>query len=137
MEENNFWAKVEKTDNCWLWRGSITKFGYGQFRVGNKIKRAHRVSYELTKNLIPENLVIDHLCRNRACVNPNHLEPVTTKENVKRSVPFAQKNRKVKTHCNKGHEFTAETTSIIANQNNARRCKICHTQRQKQYRLAK
>jgi len=135
MEKSNFWAKVKKTDTCWLWTGSTTKLGYGQFRVGKKIKRAHRIAYELLKEPIPENLVLDHLCRVRNCVNPNHLQPVTIRENVLRGLPRKNK-QKTKTHCNKGHEFTKESTYFIATQNNARRCRICHNERQRQYRVS-
>lgn len=87
--EQRFWQKVEKSaDGCWLWAGTILPSGYGQFRVGLGRARAHRFAYELLVGEIPEGLTIDHLCRNIRCVNPDHLEPVTAAENVRRAVAY-------------------------------------------------
>lgn len=80
-----FWAKVHKTDSCWLWTASLT-FGYGSFWDGKGQVRAHRFAYELLVDPIPEGLQLDHLCRIRHCVNPDHLEAVTNAENVQRGV---------------------------------------------------
>lgn len=81
-----FWWYVAKTDECWNWTGGTTK-GYGSFTDTNRRKvYAHRFSWELHRDPIPEGLVIDHLCRNTLCVNPDHLEPVTQQENVRRAV---------------------------------------------------
>ena len=86
MKNSNqrFWAKVNKTDTCWLWTASKNWGGYGSFRVNKKKVTAHRYSYEIYKGKIPNGLQLDHLCRNRACVNPEHHEPVTNRENVVR-----------------------------------------------------
>jgi hypothetical protein len=103
-----FWSLVDRRGDaeCWPWKGG-TKQGYGQIMVARKAKRAHRVAYELTVGPIPEGLTLDHLCRNRACCNPKHLEPVTNRENVLRGVgPSAEAARK--THCPQGHEYTPE-----------------------------
>lgn len=81
-----FWAKVEKgtPDECWHWLGS-TREGYGLIKFAGQVRNAHRVAYELQVGPIPDGLHIDHLCRNRLCVNAAHLEPVTQAENNRRA----------------------------------------------------
>jgi hypothetical protein len=79
--EERFWAKVEKSDNCWNWTAHLV-YGYGKLRVGNQMVSAHRISYEMANGPIPEGMLIDHICHNRACVNPDHLRPVTHKQNL-------------------------------------------------------
>jgi hypothetical protein len=79
-EEECFWIKVDKTADCWLWRAALTK-GYGKFRG----QRAHRWSWERARGPIPEGMTIDHLCRNRRCVNPDHMELVSAEENARRA----------------------------------------------------
>jgi hypothetical protein len=79
-----FWAKVLVGPNCWLWKAAKVPSGYGQFRVGDHLERAHRVAYEMVVGPIPDGLTIDHLCKNPWCVNPAHLEPVTMLENLSR-----------------------------------------------------
>lgn len=74
--------KVDVTATCWLWTGSINNAGYGRISVNNRPKYAHRVMYELVVGPIPDGLHLDHLCRVRHCVNPDHLEPVTNRENT-------------------------------------------------------
>ena len=74
-----FWAKVNKTDGCWEWSGAINTGGYGSFWNGIREVKAHRFAYELLCEQIRDGLTLDHLCRNRSCVNPAHLEPVTGK----------------------------------------------------------
>lgn len=87
--EPRFWSKVDKADDCWIWRGHHGRFGYGLFtwapsRGVSKVRAAHRVAYELLKGPIPDGLVLDHLCRNPPCVNPDHLEPVPQVVNMVR-----------------------------------------------------
>jgi hypothetical protein len=119
---DRFWAKVKKTDTCWLWTACIHPQGYGVWSYDKRMVKPHRFSYEIHKGIIPPGLVIDHLCRVRNCVNPEHLEAVTNKENILRGEGLSGKNSR-KTHCNDGHEFTPSNTYV--NSNGERRCRIC------------
>jgi len=83
--EERFWSKVNKSKGCWIWTDKIDWTGYGKIRIGGRSGRphqAHRISYELHNGAIPEAMVIDHVCHNRACVNPDHLRTATNKQNV-------------------------------------------------------
>lgn len=94
--------KTEKTDTCWLWAGSLTTGGYGQLSIAGRLTQAHRLAYELYVGAIPEGFQIDHLCRVRHCVNPDHLEAVTQAENIRRGMsPLAIAWRSGK--CRRGH----------------------------------
>lgn len=107
---HRFVAKISVTPGgCWKWAGCKFKSGYGAFRVQPSTVYAHRYSYEVFVRGIPEGLQIDHLCRNRECVNPDHLEPVPLAENILRG--FAAKGS-TPGRCKRGHARTAENTYI-------------------------
>ena len=107
---------------CWEWTGSLNNKGYGQVGHGGKTSSTHRVAYTLLVGAIPDGLHIDHLCRNRSCCNPDHLEAVPLRTNTLRGVSFAAANA-VKTHCRKGHEYTAENTYVDSR--GSRSCRTC------------
>jgi len=109
---------------CWEWTAYVGNSGYGRFWLDGKGALAHRWSYEYHVAPIPEGLFIDHLCRNKVCVNPSHLEPVTPSENVLRgNGPSAAAARgDTITHCPQGHEYTEENTYMSGG---SRVCRIC------------
>ncbi|ACY35946.1 endonuclease [Clavibacter phage CMP1] len=121
-DTERFWAKVRKTETCWVWTGAPNGDGYAYFYTHNKGFSAHRLSYEAVNGKIPDGLQIDHLCRNRMCVRPDHLEAVTQQENIKRG-GVGWKNKR-KTHCPKNHEYTPSNTYI--NPRGSRVCRTCN-----------
>jgi hypothetical protein len=113
------------TGGCWEWRGRCNGKGYGNFWLNGKTRRAHRVSYGMFTGPIPAGLDLDHLCRNRSCVNPAHLEPVTALENTRRGLAgaTARARQLAKTHCKHGHAFSNDNTRLRVN--GARACREC------------
>jgi hypothetical protein len=116
-------------EECWPWIGAKRVSGYGKLRMGGKEFYAHRVIYELLIGPIPKGLQIDHLCRNRACVSPYHLEIVTPKMNIQRGIPFRQRT----THCPQGHPYTPENTYLYHKDGRPRgayrQCRACALER--------
>lgn len=131
--ESRFWAKVNKEgpDDCWDWQGGKNNKGYGYFWVEGKIiTRVHRFAYQLLKGNIPKTMTLDHLCRNRSCVNPNHLEVVTMRINSLRGVGASARNARA-THCPKGHPYDLLNTHFYVNGN--RRCQTCNREYRRQH----
>lgn len=128
--EERFWYFTTKTDGCWSWHSTHVSSGYGVLSYKGRQIRAHRVAYELLVGPIPDTLVLDHLCKNRGCVNPDHLEVVTKGENTLRGDgPSAMNLRK--THCKKGHEFTPE--NLFNDKTGRRCCRVCGREKALRY----
>lgn len=114
-------TRVDMSDPnaCWIWPGAKTAGGYGQMRGGPGVKvYTHRAAYEALIGPIPEGLVLDHLCRNRACCNPAHLEPVTDAVNLERGIGHGSE-----THCPHGHPYGGD--NLIVRKNGSRACRSC------------
>lgn len=117
------WMKIEFTDTCWLWVGSLTSAGYGKiYDDTRRLSQAHRVMYEALVGPVPAGKELDHTCRVRRCVRPDHLEPVTHRENLLRGDTLAARHAKV-THCPRNHEYTPEN---IIWKGTRRNCRACH-----------
>jgi hypothetical protein len=139
-DKERFWPKVNKTDTCWLWQGALYRSGYGAFRYDGQMRVAHRFAYQVTVGAVPDGRVLDHLCRVRACVRPDHLEPVTDRENVLRGVGPTADNAS-KTHCDGGHELTEQNTYVSpptkAHPRGCRHCRICKAEALRAHRARK
>lgn len=107
---------------CWLW-GAATTNGYGVVQHEGRVQRAHRVVYALLRTVVPDHLELDHLCRVRGCVNPDHLEPVTQVVNNARSDSASARHAR-QTLCVRGHEFTPENT-YMANRERGKKERFC------------
>lgn len=123
-----FWLKVEKTSTCWLWAASLSYKGYGQFHAVVDGRRrsvpAHRVSFVLAGGTLSQGMVLDHICRNRQCVNPDHLREITAAQNVLIGIGITAVNAR-KTACVNGHPYTEENT--LRDGRGHRRCRACRT----------
>jgi hypothetical protein len=118
-------VKVDSLTGCWNWTGYLGKTGYARQVVKSlKINYAHRVAWlVLARRKIPTGKQIDHLCRNRRCVNPNHMEAVTSRENTMRGENFCAKQVQ-QTHCKYGHPFDKKNTYVNPT-NHERHCRMC------------
>ena len=118
-QSERFWTYVDKTNigGCWEWIGALGAGGYGLYHIGNgqrtfpSIAVAHRIAYFLMRGSLPVDLTLDHLCRNRKCVNPDHLEPTSNRENILRGVGATAINAKKQT-CPKGHLYTGDNLYV-------------------------
>lgn len=113
---------VDQSTDCWEWTSKRSNRGYGLFSVEGKYRSIHRYAYEQLVGPIPAGLQIDHLCRNKACCNPAHLEPVTALENMRRG--GAGRYLAEKTHCPRGHPYAGE--NLAYNKNGGRWCRECN-----------
>ena len=127
-----FWPKVSRTPTCWVWTAARDTRGYGLFWLNRRWIGAHRFAYEADRGPIPPGLELDHLCRNKQCVRPSHLEPVTHRENTVRAVPYKHHARGPRvTHCRAGHEYTPANTKTHLGR---RSCRACANEANRRYR---
>lgn len=121
---------------CWLWTAGKDVHGYGAVRWAAKVHKVHRAYLKELGYVVPDSLVVDHLCRNPSCANPEHLEVVTQRENMHRSPICVVTINAAKTECIAGHEFTSENTYIVP-ATGARMCRTCAKERRKRYGMSK
>ena len=126
-----FWTKVNKTDSCWLWTGKIDD-GYGRFQIGPKLYLVHRLAFAMLNHKLGENTQVDHLCKVRNCINPKHLDEVTSKENTRRGL--IKKYNTDPNKCPYGHDYDREIPGK-AEGSVYKNCSKCRKHRHAQKRL--
>ena len=122
--DDRFWSKVRTGEDCWLWTACTNQMGYGRFVIQRKWFVAHRLSYESVHGPIPDGLELDHLCRVRRCVRPEHMEAVTHAENVRRG----NGGRKPATSCPRGHRYEGANVYVRPD-GRGRGCRTCRKER--------
>lgn len=123
LRRDLFYSYVEfRPGSCWLWQGGLDIGGYGFFRIKGRPHQAHRVAYMLSRGAIPAGLQLDHLCRERRCVNPVHLEAVSQWENIRHGTSFSAKHA-VKTHCLRGHPLSGPNLIAAPRKRECRSCR--------------
>lgn len=121
-------TRVDSETGCIIWTGNADTSGYGRLKIHGRHQRVHRLAYELARGPIPAGLQIDHLCRVRECANPDHMEPVTGKENLRRSPLYCAN----KTHCPQGHPYAGDNLYVA--RCGARHCRACKRIRSRRYK---
>ena len=129
-----FWAKVLPVQSgCWIWIGALSGNGYGSFGdVAGHVVNVHRHAYLTLVGPVAPGMHLDHLCRERSCCNPDHLEVVTHAENVRRG--DAGKHWALRTHCPRGHAYDEKNTRWRSDRINSRDCRACHAEMSREYR---
>ena len=146
--EDSFYAKIQRVPcgGCWLWIAATDPDGYGFHHSELSTKRAHRYSFWLHNGYLTEGLMVRHLCHNPCCVNPDHLEEGTAKDNRRDAIQAGRASlgdehyNSKKTHCPQGHEYTEDNVYLIQTRANARKsrtCKICTKVRSAEYKRKK
>lgn len=123
-------AFPEPNTGCFIWMGGLNEDGYGRVWANNKMSRAHRVAYEYFIGPVPKGKVLDHKCRMRCCVNPDHLEPVFQGENIRRGFAgeVVRARHAAQTRCKQGHLLSGE--NLVPSTRGRRVCRVCQRRRQ-------
>lgn len=129
--EQRLRARVVKTDTCWNWTAAKTRKGYGWFQADGRPHLAHRYAYTLAYGPLPDHIQLHHLCENKGCVRPDHLQPVTQAEHIDVTPSSPAHINASKTHCPQGHPYSTENTYIIPS-TGGRMCRTCSRARNKE-----